>query len=1449
MDTMEATPCDTKRQDAFKVRLPDTYGGERDAIKITNWTFAVFQYMSLADIPEQKQVLFASTLLTDEALSWFRYQFRDSTIDTNPILANWPLFQSALREYFEPPNNQRRLRDFWAQAQQNTTVSQYVAQLKDIALQLPTITAEEFLDKFIRGLKPRTRSEVELRDPQNIKEAIRAADRFDAILGSRQSSRPSHNLQYHRPQYQVPYNQTTQHQRPRYQAPQNQAPQYQGHQSQGYQPMQLGSTNLTRLTPQDRECLRQQGLCFKCRKPGHMARDCPTRQISAGFLEVSSLDSNNDIPTYLYPIGNRLPTNAYHFKSEPPEEYPEIEYPVLERPEREHPDLMLTKTEEEDHQQPKPQEMIDTIKENQVNLATTTPKNLARAVPSCRPETYPPPSMLVQLNGHTARVLLDSGCGTMILARNFSNKHNIPTKEATPVEMQWISNQKSEKVHLQTDAVTVEIKGQTFSKTFYVMDLDHYDAILGQPFIAQHAEQLQLISKLIPQSTASVIGRKAMKRLLKQNTDHELTIAFVNCQSGEVTNTEEHPLLREFQDVFSEHLPTGLPPQREIVHQIETFPGAEPPFRSTYRLAQPELQELRRQLDELLAQGKIQPSISPYGAPVIFIKKKDGSLRMCVDYRLLNNQTVKNRLALPRIDELLDRLHSAKVFSKLDLTSGYHQIAIRTEDIPKTAFRTRYGHYEYKVLPFGLTNAPATFQRLMNDIFQDVVDDFVVVYLDDILVYSENPQQHEEHLRKVLDRLRQHSLKAKPSKCSFFQEEVEYLGHRVGYGKLRPTEDLTKAIHQFPVPHTTKQLQSFLGLANYYRRFVPNFSSIAAPLTALTGKTRFIWNDTAQKTFEHLKHLLTSTPCLLIPNPNKPFTVETDASDTGIGAVLTQDGHPVAFESAKFTEAEKRYPVHDKELAAVIHACRKWRPFLLGTAFTVLTDHRSLTHFFQQPSLNSRQQRWQEFLVDYNINFQYKPGKENQAADALSRIPVITTQIMIHASIDERKLREEYQNDDLAEDIFNKVKSNADSQWMAKDELLYFVPTQFDEPRLYLPAGEIRVWAIHKAHDHTTAGHRGITKTYARLARQHYWPRMLQDVQRHIRYCDACQRTKASRQSPPGLLMPLPIPSRPWESVGMDFLGPVPVAETGESYILVVVDRFSKMAHFFPLKKGFRQEDVADLFLEQIVRLHGLPSSIVSDRDSRFTSPFWKALTKSLQIELKMSTAAHPQTDGQAEATVKIVQNLIIPYTIEGHDWVRILPSLEFAYNSSQQSATGMSPFLLNYGYEPRDVLTTTKSRHITVHQRLEYIQDLHTMAKDQLLDSQITAERYANRFRSAPPKYEEGQLVLLKKLKRTKFQPLTDGPYTIKAVGRNTVTLDFPPGSQAYPVVNVSRVQPYFGESLQRAFTPPPPPPDPVPPPGTRIRISSPPPVVETTTVRRISPRLAQQTPEVSDS
>jgi ribonuclease HI len=451
------------------------------------------------------------------------------------------------------------------------------------------------------------------------------------------------------------------------------------------------------------------------------------------------------------------------------------------------------------------------------------------------------------------------------------------------------------------------------------------------------------------------------------------------------TALEDIRVVCDYPDVFPEELP-GMPPDRDVEFVIDLLPGTAPISQRPYRMSSDQLQELKAHIKELMGKGFIRASSSPWGALVILVGKKDGTQRMCVDYRSLNDVTIKNKYPLPRIEDLFDEMRGAQVFSKIDLRSGYHQMKIRPSDTSKTAFTTRYGLYEYTVMSFGLTNARAYFMYLMNKIFMEYLDKFVMVFIDDILIYSRNEEDHEEHLRFVLQKLREHELYAKFSKCEFWLKEVAFLGHIITNGSIAVDPREVSDVLKWEPPRMVSEIRSFLGLASYYRRFIEEFSKIVKPLTTLLEKDReFKWTGACQASFEELKKRLTTTPVLVMPDLQKCFDIYCDASRQGLGCVLMQEGHVIAYASQQLRKHELNYPTHDLELAAVVHALKIWRHYVMGTKCQIYTDHKSLKYIFTQKDLNLRQHRWLELIKDYDLEIHYHPGKANLVIDASSR--------------------------------------------------------------------------------------------------------------------------------------------------------------------------------------------------------------------------------------------------------------------------------------------------------------------------------------------------------------------------------------------------------------------------------------------------------------------------------
>jgi hypothetical protein len=951
-------------------------------------------------------------------------------------------------------------------------------------------------------------------------------------------------------------------------------------------------------------------------------------------------------------------------------------------------------------------------------------------------------------------------------------------------------------------------------------------------------------------------------------------------------------ILAEFSDTFPPKLPSGLPPSRGHELRIELRPDSRPPHRQPVRINQKHSAFETKWIKEMRGMELIRTSQSQYAAPHFYVDKPEtpttGDYRAVTDFRLLNEQTIKNRYPLPRADQLFDKLAHAKYFSKIDLRTGFYQILIREEDRHKTAFTTSQGLFEYNVLPMGLCNSPGVFMALMNDTFREYLDKFVLVFLDDIIVYSDSLEDHERHLRLALQQLRKQRLYAKLSKSALCMTEVEFLGHYVGQRGLRVMEDKIAAVNEWPVPTTIRELRAFLGLAGYYRRFVKGFSSLALSLTALTrdtGRQKLQWDTQHQLAFTELKRALQSTPVLALPDPKLPFVVHCDASAYAVGAVLQQDRgsglQPIAYLSKKLSGAETRYPVHEQELLAIITALTTWRHYLSGTDVPVRirTDHRSLTHFQTQPMLSGRQARWLETLSNFNYVIEYVAGPDNNVADALSRRADLhagdapenrpptfvdtkktfelnriwveqsrslleelqaadATQRRAHRrpsvnpSPEEQAAAREAQrgvivltemstatfSSELADEFERACKSDTQysdrvrlDQPEEKDELIQRDGRLFTRMggQLYVPGDRaLRTHLIRECHDAATGGHLGRDKTLEQMKRRFFWHGMAKQVEEYVTTCDACQRNKPSQQRTPGLLMSIPSPTVAGHTWTMDLITQLPRTRGGNDAIVVWTCKFSKLCHYAACKTSIDAPTLARLFLNVVVRQHGMPANIISDRDPRFTAHFWRAFWRSMGTTLRMGTAYHPQTDGQTEnsnKTLEIMLRSVIDF--DQKDWDEHLAAAELAVNNSKNATTGFSPFYLFYGQEarlPLDLalapLTGARDNPAAAEATARW-----RRAQQQALDNIEQAQRrqavYANQ-RRRPLHFRIGDYVWLssKNLKLVgeakRARKLTEpwiGPYMVKrVVNANAYELDLPASLQIHPVVNVSRLLPH---------------------------------------------------------
>ncbi|GJZ76210.1 putative reverse transcriptase domain-containing protein [Tanacetum coccineum] len=783
---------------------------------------------------------------------------------------------------------------------------------------------------------------------------------------------------------------------------------------------------------------------------------------------------------------------------------------------------------------------------------------------------------------------------------------------------------------------------------------------------------------------------------------------------SEEKRLEDVPIVQNFPEVFPEDLP-GLPPTRQVEFQIDLVPGAAPVARAPYRLAPSELKELSEQLKELSDKGFIRPSSSPWGAPVLFVKKKDGSFRMCIDYRELNKLTVKNRYPLPRIDDLFDQLQGSSVYSKIDLRSGYHQLRVREEDIPKTAFRTRYGHYEFQVMPFGLTNAPAVFMDLMNRVCKPYLDKFVIVFIDDILIYSKNKKEHEEHLKQILELLKKEELYAKFSKCEFWIPKVQFLGHVIDSEGIHVDPAKIESIKDWTSPKSPTEIRQFLGLAPHpppphpllldtNRRILEGFSNIAKPMTSSPRKRLSLNGHKQEAAFQLFKAKVVQCTNLAVPEGSEDFIAYCDARRRGFGPGLMQR------EQSDFTL------------------------FYLELSHGV-PDSQGLQHIprAERADMGNDERR-----------------KERETHAPL-RVRALVYDISLDLPLDLNAQTEARKPENIkSEDVGGMLVENAKFPEAIREQKL--------EPRAdgtlclngrsWLPCyGDLRTVIMHESHKSKYSIHPGSDKMYQDMKKLYWWPNMKADIATYVNKCLTCAKVKAEHQRPSGLLVQPKIPEWKWDNITMDFVTKLPKTSQGYDTIWVIVDRLTKSAIFTPMRETDPLDKLARLYLKEVVTRHGIPVSIICDRDPRFASNFWRSLQSALGTNLDMSTAYHPQTDGQSERTIQTLEDMLRACAIDfGKGWVNHLPLVEFSYNNSYHASIKAAPFEALYGRKCRSPVCWTEvgEAQILGPELIQETTEKIIQIKQRMQAARDRQKSYAD-LKRKPMEFQVGDKVMLK--------------------------------------------------------------------------------------------------------
>ena len=852
--------------------------------------------------------------------------------------------------------------------------------------------------------------------------------------------------------------------------------------------------------------------------------------------------------------------------------------------------------------------------------------------------------------------------------------------------------------------------------------------------------------------------------------------------------TEYH----DYLDVFDRSEADKLPPHRTYDHQLEFIDEdakTRLPKSRIYPMSSHKLEQIKKYLDENLRKGFITPSKAPFASPVLFAEKPNGDLRFCVDYRRLNAITKRNRYPIPLIDEVLARIQGCKFLTRLDIIAAFNKLRMHPGSEDFTTFVTSLGAYKYRVLPFGLTNGPASYQQYMNDILFQYINDFCQVYLDDILIYSKTKKEHVQHVRQVLQKLRDAGLQVDILKCEFHVQETKFLGLLVSINGLRMDPSKVQAVANWAVPTNLKETQAFLGFCNFYRRFIKGFSKIVRPFVQLTKKEAiFKWCSACQEAFTLLKEAVTIAPVLKHFDRAKEAVLETDSSDYVNGGVLSQysdDGilHPVAYYSKNLTPAECNYQIYDKELLAIIRCLEHWRPELECTEVPVkiFTDHKGLMYFAEGQDLSRRQARYLDMLSEFNIKIIYRAGQQNVKADALTRMAGSKP-----ADPTDERLRQQHQTiltpDRLELDgatvyaiddpIYHRVvQANKEDEFCSeiRDAILdrqtkfrgiTLAKCSVDDGVLY---HQDKLWVpedyyaeiIRETHDQPACGHPGVARTYELLKREYYWRGMKVDVATYVKNCYICQRSKAPRHRDHGLLQPLPIPQQRWQDISMDLVTGLPESE-GFNAIWTLIDRLTKERHYVPTiatDDGTSAEATVNMLIHDVFRLHGLPASIVSDRGPQFIATIWKSFCKRLGIEAKLSTAFHPETDGQTERANQDVERHLRTYcNYMQDDWAKWISLAEFSDNDGVSASTGVTPFFANRGFNPRmsfcpDITDYDSTRKRLDARRAENItdqmQNVLTYIRENLKRAQEVMAEQANKHRD-DVKFKKDDMVFL---------------------------------------------------------------------------------------------------------
>jgi predicted aspartyl protease len=934
----------------------------------------------------------------------------------------------------------------------------------------------------------------------------------------------------------------------------------------------------------------------------------------------------------------------------------------------------------------------------------------------------------------------------------------------------------------------------------YSKDIRYPIPILGHHLMGQlklvcdnTTKKVRAIDSIIQENSpqaAALVNEEAYVPITRPR-EHRTTLTLRDDEAIEWTQQQRdrlNQLLASTTTLFNDH----GPPSNITVHHIDTA-NARPVFRPSYSIPGRMRTAVKELIDEMLVNEIIEPSVSPWGAPLVPRMKPDGSVRLCVDYRKLNEVTVPDRYPLPNMNDTLQMLHNVKIITLVDLRSGYWQLAVAEEDRVKTAFVCEFGLFQFNRMPFGLRNAPACFQRAMDQLRAQMPEVKMLAYLDDLAILSESVDEHIGHLKIVFDTMERFGLRLRRDKCQVGVTEFKYLGHIINEKGISPDMSKIEAIQNLSRPKNPRQIRSFIQTCGWFRRFIEGFAKICEPLNRLTKQdVPFVWSDEQEQAFQLIKSALTRAPILKTWNPDAPLTIITDASAYAIGAVLMQGNIEgrciVEYASRQLNSAKRNYSATDREALAVVWAIGRFRGYLEGAKFTVLTDHQALKWLMNLRAPTGRLARWAILLQQFDMTIAYRPGKENQLADGLSRLeradaivePMAATTALVAAN-ETNEIRKQQLNDAKLKTIIMEFESGDPTVhlhrgYVMQNGTLHIYPpdvnTEDENPKLVAPL-ELRQQVLEANHDASLAGHYGIANTLHKIRQRYWWPNMYADVIRHIRACSVCQRYKAGKNPP--VTYASQRPKRRFEAYSIDLVGPLPVTEKGNTWILVMEEMTTRFIEIVALEKATSLE-IGEAICNRIVLRYGMPRLILSDHGPNLVSEWMQCMYAHIGIKQSLTPEYHPASN-MVERRNRDIKERIAMMVGPHHDtWDHQLQIIQFAVNTANCRSTGYSPAQLTYGCQPNNPIDpkcdSSAIDHLAMGQGEIEPTWMNLLAK--INDAREKINLAQDKLLEAHPHTNDAQLpigsdVLVRRRTRAvgsgrtpKLMPRWDGPYRI---------------------------------------------------------------------------------------